>query len=65
METTLEECEVGDTVILWCIGWGGWDNESVEIVDKGIRVDVKYATGSKLGFVASARCKLIGSKRKV
>jgi hypothetical protein len=40
----LKDCNIGDKVILWCIGWRAWDDVVVEVVsiELPFRVNVKY-----------------------
>jgi len=55
----LEECQVGDYVRLWCIGWNAFDNEVVKIISIGILVEVQYKSGAKGNFSYSTECEVI------
>ncbi|MFT4734611.1 MAG: hypothetical protein ACI9K1_001568 [Arcticibacterium sp.] len=59
----LEDCKIGDTVRIWCIGWNAWDNEVVNIIDNGVSslIKVKYCSGRTREFVPSAGCMVVGS----
>jgi len=54
----LEDCKIGDFVIIWCIGWNSWDDDVVKIIDKGILITVKYRNGKTNRFSQSTECKL-------
>ena len=32
INTTLADTKVGDKVVIWCIGWNAWDNQTTEII---------------------------------
>jgi hypothetical protein len=59
----LKDCNIGDKVILWCIGWRAWDDVVVEVVsiELPFRVNVKYSWGKICAFVPSTECKVVSS----
>ena len=59
MYKKLEDCDVNDFVVLWCIGINKWDDDSVQIIDKGILITVKYRNGTIGRFSSSTECKTV------
>ena len=54
---TLEDCEVGEFVTLWCIGTSRWDDDVVKIKSKGILIELEHRSGAISRFSSGARCK--------
>jgi hypothetical protein len=54
----LDDCNVGDFVILWCIGWNNWDTDVVKIIEKGILITIEYRNGNTGRFSCSTECKV-------
>jgi len=61
MEKFLKDCQVGDNVILWCIGIRAWDDVSVKILDNGVSslIKVEYPSGRTSEFVPNTWCKVV------
>lgn len=53
----LEDCKVGEFVILWCIGTRQWDDDIVKIIEAGSFPEVKYRSGHTDKFSPSTECK--------
>lgn len=55
----LEDCNIGDYVIIWCIGSLCFDNEVVKIIDKSILITIKYKSGTTYMFSPFTKCKIV------
>lgn len=58
--TTLDKCEEGEYVTLWCIGTMRWDDDTVKIKENSVLVEVEYRDGSTGRFSSSTECKRAG-----
>ena len=56
MVKKLKECNIGDFVRIWCIGYQCWDDEVVKITEKGILITVQYPSGQKRRFSSETIC---------
>lgn len=59
MYKELGECNKGDLVIMWCIGWDSWDNEVVKVVDTFGLVEVEYKSGRTARMSPSVKVKVV------
>ena len=54
----LEDCEIGDFVTLWCVGWNDWDTDVVKVTDKGVLITIQYRNKTTGRFSCSTKCKI-------
>lgn len=59
MVKMLKDCEVGDVVRLYCIGWGSFDNQLSRVIDKGFFITVKSEDGATSRMVDTAECQVM------
>jgi hypothetical protein len=57
MIKTLDKCNIGEFVRLWCIGWNAWDDDTVKVIEQGVLTTVEYRNGTTGRFACNTKCK--------
>jgi len=57
----IKDCKIGDSVRLWCSGYGCWDDEVVKVsyIDFYGLVAVEYSSGRIGRVVPTLKCKVV------
>jgi hypothetical protein len=56
----IEDCNVGNLVIMWCVGWDTWDDEVLKVVDTfGLTVKLESKSGRTQEVYHGAQCKVV------